>query len=290
MAQNVYQIVTDRIIEQMSKGIIPWQKPWHGVAGGAVSYETQKPYSFLNQFLLGRDGEWLTFNQVKKAGGHVRKGAKAGIVTFFKSYDKEQVNEDGVTETKKSFVLQYYHVFHISDCEGVTSRRKDNFTPVEHQPIETAEKIVNEYVEREDTLTLEITPSNRAYFVPATDSVVVPCMSQYDDIEEFYSTLFHELVHSTGVSKRCDRGLGKVASKSEEYSREELVAEIGSAMMCNILGLDGEKAFKNSVAYIQSWLRALQNDNKMIVWAASRAEKAVKYIQGIKADSVAAEC
>lgn len=289
MATNVYQIVTDRIVEQMNNGIIPWQKPWHGVAGGAVSYETQKPYSFLNQFLLGRDGEWLTFNQVKKAGGNIRKGAKAGIVTFFKSYDKVQTNEDGETETKKSFVLQYYNVFHIDDCEGVKSKRNDNFTPVEHQPIESAEKVVNEYVDREDTLTLQITPSNRAYFAPASDLVVVPCMSQYDDVEEFYSTLFHELVHSTGISKRCDRGLGKVASKSDEYSREELVAEIGSAMMCNILGLDGEKAFKNSVAYIQSWLRALRNDNKMIVWAASRAEKAVKYIQGVKTDSVVTE-
>ena len=289
MAQNVYQIVTDRIIEQMNQGIIPWQKPWHGVAGGAVSYETQKPYSFLNQFLLGRDGEWLTFNQVKKAGGSVKKGAKAGIVTFFKSYDKVQENEDGTTETKKSFVLQYYHVFHIEDCDGVQSKRKDNFTPVEHQPIETAEKVVKEYVDREDTLTLQITPSNRAYFAPASDSVVVPCMSQYDDIEEFYSTLFHELVHSTGIKKRCDRGLEKTASKSDEYSREELVAEMGSAMMCNILGIDSEKAFKNSVAYIQSWLRALRNDNKMIVWAASRAEKAVKYIQGVKTESVVTE-
>lgn len=291
MAQNVYQIVTDRIIEQMSKGVIPWQKPWHGVAGGAVSYETQRPYSFLNQFLLGKDGEWLTFNQVKKAGGNVRKGAKAGIVTFFKSYEKEQKNEDGSTEVKKSFVLQYYNVFHIDDCEGIQSKRKEDFKNVTLHPIEQAEKVVNEYVDREDTLSLHITPSNRAYFAPATDEVVVPCISQYDHVEEYYSTLFHELVHSTGISKRCDRGLGKIAGKSDEYSREELVAEMGSAMICNILGIDSEKAFNNSVAYIQSWLRALRNDNKMIVWAASRAEKAVKYIQGIKSDSVAvAEC
>lgn len=287
MAQNVYQIITDRITEQMSQGIIPWQKPWHGVAGGAVSYETQKPYSFLNQCLLGRDGEWLTFNQVKKAGGNVRKGAKAGIVTFFKSFDRVQENEDGTTESKKSFVLQYYHVFHIDDCEGVKSKRKEDFKNTELHPIETAETVVNEYVDRETTLTLQVTPSNRAYFAPAQDLVVVPTMEQYDHIEEYYSTLFHELVHSTGVSQRCDRGLGKIASKSDEYSREELVAEMGSAMICNILGIDSEKAFNNSVAYIQSWLRALRNDNRMIVWAASRAEKAVKYIQGIKTDSVA---
>ena len=142
--------------------------------------------------------------------------------------------------------------------------------------------MANEYVDREDTLKLEVKLSNRAYYSPATDTVVVPQLDQYDVAEEFYSTLFHELVHSTGVSKRCDRGLNKVSSKhSDEYSKEELVAEMGSAMILNQIGIDNEKAFNNSVAYVQSWLRELKNDNRMIVWAASRAEKAVKYIRGI---------
>ena len=286
MALNVYQLVTDRIIEQMSKGIIPWQKPWHGAVDGAVSYETGRPYSFLNQCLLGRPGEWLTFNQVQKLGGKIKKGAKSGMVTFVKTYvkkNKGNVNEGEEAADEMGFVLRYYNVFHIDDCEGIPVKAKEERKSSDLKPIELADKVANEYVEREDTLTMEIKLSNRAYYSPATDTVVLPQLDQYDAVEEFYSTMFHELVHSTGVSKRCDRGLNKVSSKhSDEYSREELVAEMGSAMILNQLGIDSEKAFKNSVAYLQSWLNALKNDNRMIVWAASKAEKAVKYIRGIK--------
>ena len=279
MAANVYQIVTDRIIEQMSKGVIPWQKPWHGAVDGAVSYETGRPYSFLNQCLLGKPGEWLTFNQIKK-------GAKSGMVTFVKTYVKKgkgEVIEGEDAKDEMGFVLRYYNVFHIDDCEGIPTKIKKEREQSDLKPIELADKVANEYVEREDTLKMEVKLSNSAYYSPATDTVVVPQLDQYEVAEEFYSTLFHELVHSTGVSKRCDRGLNKVSSKhSDEYSREELVAEMGSAMLCNQLGIDNEKAFKNSVAYLQSWLNALKNDNRMIVWAASKAEKAVKYIRGIK--------
>ena len=286
MAQNVYQIITDRIIEEMSKGIIPWQKPWHGAVDGAVSYETGRPYSFLNQCLLGRPGEWLTFNQIKKLGGKIMKGAKSGIVTFVKTYVKKgkgEVIEGEDAKDEMGFVLRYYNVFHIDDCEGIPTKIKKEREQSDLKPIELADKVANEYGEREDTLKMEIKLSNRAYYSPATDTVVVPQLDQYDAVEEFYSTMFHELVHSTGVSKRCDRGLNKVSSKhSDEYSREELVAEMGSAMILNQLGIDNEKAFKNSVAYLQSWLSALKNDNRMIVWAASKAEKAVKYIKGIK--------
>lgn len=288
MAANVYQIITDRIIEEMSKGIIPWQRPWHGAIDGAVSYETGRPYSFLNQFLLGRPGEWLTFNQIKKLGGKIKKGAKSGMVTFVKTYVKKgngEVIEGEDAKDEMGFVLRYYNVFHIDDCEGIPTKIKKEREQSDLKPIELADKVANEYVDREDTLKLEVKLSNRAYYSPATDTVVVPQLDQYEVAEEFYSTMFHELVHSTGVSKRCDRGLNKVSSKhSDEYSREELVAEIGSAMILNQLGIDNEKAFKNSVAYVQSWLRELKNDNRMIVWAASRAEKAVKYIKGIKED------
>lgn len=293
MSANVYQIITDRIIEEMSKGIIPWQRPWHGAVDGAVSYETGRPYSFLNQFLLGRPGEWLTFNQIKKLGGKIKKGAKSGMVTFVKTYVKKgkgEVIEGEDAKDEMGFVLRYYNVFHIDDCEGIPTKIKKEREQSDLKPIELADKVANEYVDREDTLKLEVKLSNRAYYSPATDTVVVPQLDQYEVAEEFYSTLFHELVHSTGVSKRCDRGLNKVSSKhSDEYSREELVAEMGSAMILNQLGIDNEKAFKNSVAYVQSWLRELKNDNRMIVWAASRAEKAVKYIKGIK-EEVNDEC
>lgn len=293
---NVYQMVTDRIVAQLEQGLIPWHKPWTGVGledGGAVNYVSRKPYSMLNQMLLGREGEYLTFKQIKERGGSIKKGAKAGVVVFFTTttYTKrEEVQEDGSTETVNVVkehlmpVLKYYNVFHIDDCEGIESKIKvEEDAGSKISPIESAEKVLNGYVEREKELQFRNNiPTDRAYYSPTLDLISVPMLSQYEIAEEYYSTTFHEAIHSTMPENRCNRKSEQklAAFGSEDYSREELVAEIGSAMLCNNVGIDCEKAFKNSVAYIQGWLKKLKNDNRMIVWAASRAEKAAKYILG----------
>lgn len=287
---NVYQAVTDRIIAQMEQGIVPWHKPWTGAADGAINYVSRRAYSVLNQWLLGRDGEWLTFKQVQQCGGRIKKGAKAGMVVFYTQHQyKVMVNvedEDGKVHeeerTKVKPVLRAYNVFHISDCEGIESKIQEGVKN-DVEPIEQAEKVISEYVSREKELTFRNdSVTDKAYYSPASDMVCVPMISQYDVVEEYYSTTFHELVHSTMKETRCNRKAeNKMAAfGSADYSREELVAETGSAMLCTKVGIDCDKAFKNSVAYIQSWLKALKNDNKMIVWAASRAEKAAKYIMG----------
>lgn len=285
---NVYQMVTDKVIEQMNKGIIPWHRPWNGVADGAINYVTRKPYSLLNQMLLGRDGEWLTFKQIQQQGGKIKKGAKAGIVVFYGkfTYTKE-TKQDGsevtVMEEHTIPVLKYYNVFHIEDCTGIESKLNSEQPESTVEPAEQAEAIINAYVEREKTLKFQNDkPSNRAYYSPSTDEVVVPMLSQYTEVEEYYSTTFHELTHSTMSESRCNRkaDMKQAAFGSKDYSREELVAELGAAMLCTVTNIDSSKAFRNSVAYIQGWLRALKNDNKMIVWAASRAEKAARYIMG----------
>lgn len=295
---NVYKLVTDRIIEELEKGIIPWRKPWTGVGiadGGAINYVTRKPYSMLNQMLLGREGEYLTFKQIKDLKGNIRKGAKSSIVVFYAmvTHSSRNINnEDGnsvkeVVATQHLIpILKYYRVFHIDDCEGIESKIKaDKTTDNDIKPIEAAENVINGYLEREKKLKFVNTiPSNKAYYSPHFDKVVVPMLSQFNVPEEYYSTTFHELTHSTMPPYRCDRKAENNAAffGSEDYSREELVAELGSSMICNVIGIDCDKAFKNSVAYIQSWLKVLKNDNKMIVWAASRAEKAAKYILGLQ--------
>ena len=235
--------------------------------------------------LLGRSGEWLSFKQVKERGGNIKKGAKAGMVVFYTkfSYTKDEQQDDGtMVATEHTIpVLRYYNVFHIDDCTGIESKLEDK-PAATAEPIEAAEEIVNGYVSRENLRFKNNEPSNRAYYSPALDEVVVPMLSQYADAEEYYSTTFHELTHSTMKKSRCNREAeNKIAAfGSKDYSREELVAELGSAYLCTTAGLNGEKAFRNSVAYIQGWLRALANDAKMIVWAASRAEKAARYILG----------
>lgn len=277
-AANVYQIVTDRIIEEMQKGVIPWEKPWTGVRAGAFNRISKRPYSLLNQMLLKHTGEYATFKQWSELGGKIKKGEKSEIIVFWKITEIEEENEDNEKVKKNIAILRYYNVFHISQVEGVKPLESP-FPEVE--PIEEADRIINDYVAREHIDFTECA-SNKAYYSPSMDCVVVPMKEQYKLINEYYSTTFHELTHSTGHKTRLDRlESGAVAAfGSENYSKEELVAEIGSASIMNLLGIETTKTFRNSAAYIQSWIKVLKNDNKFIVSAASKAEKAVNFILG----------
>lgn len=276
---DTYQLVTDRILEQMEKGVCPWQKPWHGGLEGAISYVTRKPYSLINQFLLGKEGEYLTFNQIKNLGGKVKKGAKANFVVFFKQYPikEEIINADGEKETKIKNIplLKHYYVFHISDTEGINSKIAEKpLCPL--SPVDSAEEVITNYFNRE-TCKLNIRLSDKAYYSPSTDEVVSPKIDQYDCVEEYYGTIFHEVTHSSGIESRCNRDMSGFFG-NDKYAKEELVAEIGSAFLVNKCGLDSDKAFKNSVAYLQSWSKRFKEDKKLIVSAATKAQKAVEFI------------
>lgn len=284
--KNIYEVVTNRIVAEMEKGIIPWQKPWGGVEDGAINYVTRRPYSMLNQMLLGRAGEWLSYKQVTEAGGRIKKGAKAGMVVFYSAavHTGTRTNAETGEEEEVEFrypLLRYYNVFHIEDCEGIASKIQAGATAA-HEPMKEAEAVITEYVTREGLRFQNDKPSDKAYYSPSRDEVVVPMLSQYRIKEEYYSTTFHELTHSTMKESRCNRkSENRVAAfGGEEYSREELVAEIGSAMLCSSVGIECERAFRNSVAYIQGWLTRLKNDPRMIVWASGRAEKAARFILG----------
>ena len=293
MKTNVYQMVTDRIIAQMEKGIIPWRKPWHGFATKdpemvAMSYETGHVYSTLNQWLLGEPGEYLTFKQIDKRGGTIRKGEKARMVVFTERLikeDPEHLDDEGKPKIISIPFLKYYNVWNLNQVEGIEPRWKGK-TPVAAEPKQekNAEDIIGGYMSSDNHPKLTIKVSDKAFYRPATDEVVVPSIKQYDNVAEYYSTLFHELTHSTGHKSRCNRkGVTNIAAfGSESYSQEELVAEMGGAMLLSLSGIDNEAAFKNNVGYIQGWLRSLKNDPKMIVWASGLAEKAVKWILGIK--------
>lgn len=276
---NVYDMVTDRIIAELEKGQIPWQKPWTGVRDGAYNRITKRPYSLLNQMLLQHRGEYATFKQWQDLGGHVRKGEKSEIVCFWKILESEETNpETGEKEIKKIPLLRYYNVFHISQVDGVEPLALEQLNN-EVEPIESGDKIINDYINREHLNFVEC-KSNKAYYSPSNDTVVVPLKEQYNLINEYYSTTFHELTHSTGHKNRLNRlQTGAVAAfGSENYSKEELVAEIGSTTLMSIAGIETPKTFRNSTAYIQNWLQVLRNDNKFIVSASSKAEKAVNYI------------
>ena len=298
--KDAYTTITDRIIEQLENGLIPWRKPWTGASNGAISHTTGKPYSLLNQMILEKAGEYLTFNCCRKEGGRVKKGASHKDIYFWKIryYVKKDADgneikdENGNPVTEMIPFLKPIPVFHIDDCEGISARfAKTDELPVNHaEPSKEAESIFRDYISREG-ITFESDLSDRAYYSPVMDTIHLPLISQFSDTAEYYSTAFHEATHSTGHKSRLNRFKedGRAAFGDESYSKEELCAEIGAATILNSIGMETPSSFKNSAAYIQSWLRALRNDKRMIVGAASRAEKAVKLILNQKDDSVTTE-
>lgn len=298
VTQSICEQVTDKLVAMMNQGVNPWRKPWSNCAEDvAVSHTNGKPYSLLNQILLGfRSGEYLTFNQVKKEGGTVKKGAKSEIVVFwqcggFKEVKKPEDDQDDDNEEAKDAkwvawhnpILKYYRVFHIDDTEGIQAKyhQKEPELISNINPIENAENTANDYCNRSG-VRLIIQKSNSAFYRPATDSVTVPLREQYAEISEFYSTLFHELTHSTGHPLRLNRLKGGIHMASEKYSREELVAEIGAVACLSRLGIECKETKENSAVYLKSWAKFLKGDPRAFVVAAGKAEKAVAMIFGDK--------
>lgn len=284
MKTNVYEMVTERIIKELEQGIIPWEKPWTGTKSGAYNRISKRPYSLLNQMLLSHSGEYATFKQWADLGGKVRKGEKSEIVVFWKILNKEEEKEDDTKEVKQIPLLRYINVFHISQVDGVEPLEKPELHDIE--PIEKAEEVLHNYWNREHIKVAHIT-GNEAYYSPSRDMIRLPLFEQFKDANEYYSTAFHESIHSTMTAGRCNRAEDRknkvVSFGSEEYSKEELIAEIGSAGILNQIGIETQKTFRNSTAYIQNWLQVLRNDVKFIVSASGKAEKAVNFILNAEA-------
>lgn len=297
MKFDAYQMVTDRICALLEQGLKPWAQPWTSAVSCAWSGNNGHVYSLINQMLLADPqkkyktidelladirGEWLTFKQAQERGGNVKKGEKGRKVVFFKMLTKDKENDDDKDDVFP--FLTAYTVFRIDQCEGVEQKyHKDADKLFDFTGDENAEKVAAEYIQREG-ITYNKVNGNRAYYSPEIDTVVTPLPEQFSDPAEYYSTLYHELTHSTGHATRLNRLARCAAFGEEECSTEELVAEIGSASLLATLGIESDNSLHNSVAYVKNWLTALRNDKRMIVTAASRAEKAVKMILNVKED------
>jgi antirestriction protein ArdC len=279
---NVYEIVTERIIQLVKeKGHLPWQRPWKaGEAFPANLERPDKPYQGINFWILMSQGYkspyWITAKQAKRLGGRVNSEdwKKSTLVVFWKMFDEK--NTDGSIK-KRTPVLRYYYVYNVEQTTGLEKHipNTEQTAPENFNPIEECERILSEM-----PMSMEMVRYgfNHACYKPFFDQIEMPSKESFNGIEEFYSTLFHELSHSTGHETRCDRkdafgaGFG-----SEKYSKEELVAEISTCFLCHKTGIDN-KTINNSAAYIGSWLKRLQDDPRMIVFAASAAQKATDYI------------
>lgn len=275
---DIYQEITTQIVNAMEAGTPPWRKPWTGDAVGFAMPKraTGETYKGINVLMLwmmaserGYTSEtWFTYRQAKEAGGQVRKGEKSTTVIYYNTV--KAGDEQG--EEKTIPFAKAYRVFNADQIEGL---------PVEFYQKPTAPRDLGTVVDPElETFfasigaKIETSKKPQAYFAPADDLIHMPPIETFHSANGYYATLAHEHIHFTGVEKRLGR-YGKYSNK-QEYAFEELVAEIGSCMLCGQLGLTPE--FDQSAAYIEGWLKALKDDKRLIFKAASAAQKATDYL------------
>lgn len=276
MAQKVAEYVVERVLAEMDKGVVPWHKPWR--VGGDRNIVSKKGYQGINTLLLMIEREkhgyksdwWMTFNQAKGLGGSVRSGAKSAMVVYWKVGEmKDDKAESG---KRKTFLLRYYNVFNADSVDGVK-------VPVEvtreHTPVVEAEMVFRTYLDYSKVGLGH--GGDRAYYAPVDDKIQLPMPEAFHTVTDYYGAAFHEAVHSTGHTSRLKRfTVNEYDVKN--YAREELVAEIGAAMLRTTTGVETDKALAQSAAYLKTWRDRISEDHNLIITAASRAEKAYHLI------------
>ena len=288
-APDMYQVVTDRIIEQLEKGVMPWRKTWSSY-GLAKNYVSGKAYKGINMLMMNFFSPhsipyYLTFKQAKELGGHVKKGSKAQQVIYFNMIFKDEngnkVSKEAAEnreDVKVMKFLKYFNVFNVEDIEGIDFEFED-LRLLPNERIERCEKIIQGFPSPPDYVEKD---RGRAYYHPLEDFINMPPIEQHDSAEFYYSTYFHELIHSTGHAKRLAREEVVTPNRfgSIPYSEEELVAELGASFLRKIADIDSDPIFQNSASYIYGWLSKLKDDKKLVFKASAEAQKAVDYILG----------
>jgi antirestriction protein ArdC len=282
---DVYEQVTATVLAELENGKAPWHRPWNA-AGLPVSLSTNRPYRGVNVWLLAVAGLdytstiWGTYNKIAEKGGQVRKGEHSTVVTFWKKFlakDKDNPDDKG----HSFMMLKFFRVFNVEQADWLDGMMPTLPAPdgPELEPVDAAEAIVAGYL---DGPRIVRKPSDRAFYMPGPDVVTVPTIEQYQVVDEFYSTLFHELTHSTGHEKRLARkGVATFTHFGDDlYSKEELVAELGAALLCGMAGLDPTRTIPNSAAYLRSWSKAFTEDKRLLVQAAGQAQKAADRVLG----------
>jgi antirestriction protein ArdC len=310
MKKSFKKLSTDQVIDQFAKPIIDvlnegklvWNMPFMKVNGGASAYNfnSKTAYKgFFNQLSLGAlsmskgydHNAWLTYNGAKKLGGNVKKGEQGAYVVFWKFIKKEIKGSDGSIEEKSIPFLRYFKVFNVAQCEGIEMpkvKKTKKFGVL--KVLKEAEAIVNAYDLREENLKIKRDGKNGAFYRPSTDEIECPSMRNHvesakgrgesvnDGKQHYYSTMFHEMIHSTGSDDRLKRLEKGFSFGDHSYSKEELVAEIGSAILSEQAQLKSSKVHENTLAYCQGWAKKLKSEPKWIIWASSRAYKGANYI------------
>jgi len=275
MNNKTYDRITERIVSLLAAGTVPWHKPWQVKTGLPRNLITQKPYRGINVFLLMamnyESPNWLTLRQANLLGGQIKPGEKSCPVVFWKPMKVKDKESD---EERKIPFLRLYHVFNAAQCVGLKNLPPANDSAfLQTLPAELVANMPQRPVIKHGMAL--------ASYSPVTDVVNMPDYAHFDSDDHYHATLFHELVHATGHEQRLNRS-GITESKgygSEPYGKEELVAELGSAFLCGHAGIV-DRTINSSAAYLEGWLKQLQQDRTLIVHAAAQAQRAVDFILG----------
>lgn len=291
---KIYEIITAKMIERIEDAIknkkeFKWVKPWKGYPlGNYLNYlkdgDNMREYRGINRILLD-GGLYLTMKQIDELAKKdntqykVKKGSHAETVYFYKQNIVDKKDEDGNVMLDengnplktKYFLMRFYNVFNVDDVEGLEVNLGQTEKVSETELTKKADKLIKDFCKRTNLKFKVKKGSDKAYYMPALHEVTVPDKTQFKDINEYYSTVFHELTHST--SKDLNRELGGKFG-SEKYSFEELIAELGSAFIMQSLGFETIKTEENSTAYLKGWLKQLKSDVSFIVKASNQAQKA----------------
>ena len=279
---NVYELVTAKIIERLEAGVIPWRKTW--TSGPAKSLTTGKEYRGINAVLLGLreygSRYWVTFKQAQKLGGTVRKGEKATPVVFWHwrtPEERARLQADGKAAEPAPCYPFVAFVFNLDQTDGL-ARPADDVPVTANSPLTAAENIIAAMPQRPE---IRHGAALNPCYLGALDVVVMPHMGQFESAEHYFSTVYHELIHSTGHKSRLNRFETRAEeSRDERYGFEELVAELGAAFLCATCGLDNAGRLDDASAYIAGWLKALRDDKRLLLQAAGAAQRAADFILG----------
>ncbi len=289
---NIYREITDKIIAELERGIVPWVQPWTSTRqlcplGLPVNGLTRRSYSGINILLLWSALEergfaspyWVTFKQCIAMGGSVRKGEKGTHVYFADKFvpqkEKARATEAGDEPNSIAF-LKRYTVFNAEQCEGLPKGLiAAPVAKTERQIVPEAEALI-----AATSADFRI-GGDQAFYVPSEDFIRIPNQTAYIDQINYYCTAFHELGHWTGHKTRLDRNL-TTKFGTVDYAREELVAEMATAFVCASLGIVPTVRHAD---YIGNWLEVLKEDARAIVKAASLASKACNFILAFNAEA-----
>lgn len=286
---DVYERITNLIIEKLEQGIIPWHQPWN-VKGMPSNYLTKRPYHGINLWVLLAYGHelpyYLTFKQAESLGGKVKKGAKAIPVCYWnfiykhketgRTIPAELVKDYPLGDLEKKCFLKEYRIFPIELIEGIEWELPEVVEESKIPVIERCEEVYDEMLNPPKV----VHEKEEAFYHPQLDLINMPPKPRFKSSEGYYAVLFHELVHSTGSENRLNRpGVAEMDYfGSSKYCKEELIAEMGAGYLCGYTGIENNFLIDNQAAYLQNWIAQLKNDKQLLIEAASKAQKSVDYI------------